>query len=133
MIALEDLEVYRIAESLSDRVWDVTLKWERFSRETVGKQLVRSTDSIGANLAEGFGRFAYKENLQFCYYARGSFAETRYWLNRARKRNLLSEDQIKELRSLMEPLAPKLNAYINSIKAESARSVRVKIKPASIK
>jgi four helix bundle protein len=115
MDRLEDLEVYRLAEALADYVWDMVMTWDRFAKATIGEQLVDSADSIAANIAEGHGRFHYKENRTFCFYARGSYMETRNWLRRSAKRNLLTPENTTELRSLTGPLGPKLNAYIRSI------------------
>ena len=47
----ENLRVYNLAEEIADQVWEVVLRWDHFAKDTVGKQLVRSADSIGANLA----------------------------------------------------------------------------------
>ena len=52
----EKLHVYRLAEALADGIWAVVLGWNYFARDTVGKQMVRAADSIGANIAEGTGR-----------------------------------------------------------------------------
>ena len=119
---LEDLEVYQLSEQLADLVWDVCIAWEQFAKDTVGKQLVRAADSVGANIAEGYGRFSFKENIHFCHYARGSLMETRHWLRRAKKRKLLSAEQEVELRKSLQPLGPKLNAYIRSIKMELSKN-----------
>jgi len=112
---LEDLEVYQLAEQLSDYVWSVVVAWDWFAKRTVGVQLVEAVDSVPANIAEGYGRFHYKENRRFCYYARGSYQETRNWLRRATNRRLLKPEEIQRLRTLVDPLGPKLNAYISSI------------------
>ena len=58
----EELDVYRLSEDLADRVWDLVIPWDIFAKDTVGKQVVRSADSIGANIAEGCGRGTYKDN-----------------------------------------------------------------------
>lgn len=121
-VKLEDLEVYTLAETLSDEIWNIVTKWEWFERDTVGKQLVRSVDSITANISEGYGRYFYKENIQFCYYARGSLIETKNWLRRAVKRGLLSEEQFALLLDRIENIGKKLNAYINSIRKQSYQS-----------
>ena len=113
--SFEDLDVYRLAEDLGDRVWDIVTNWPDFPRNSLGYQLVKSADSIGANIADGFGRFHFAENRQFARISRGSLYETRHWLRRAYKRNLLNEEEVKELRQLLDELAPRLNAYIRSI------------------
>ena len=60
--AFENLRIYRLSEDLADSIWDVVLGWDRFARDTVGKQIVRAADSVGANIAEGTGRGAYQDN-----------------------------------------------------------------------
>jgi four helix bundle protein len=121
-IPLEELEIYRIAERIADSIWEDCSGWGVFERETVGKQLVRSADSIGANIAEGYGRYSFRENVQCCYNARGSYMETQHWVRRARKRKLLNAGQNSNLDEMIHVLGPKLNAYINSIKAELRKS-----------
>ncbi len=56
-LKLNDIEAYRIAFKLSKQVWDIILKRDYFAKDTVGKQFVKSVDSISANIAEGFGRY----------------------------------------------------------------------------
>jgi len=58
----QDLEVYRLSEELADEVWKMVQNWDSFAQYTIGKQIVRSVDSIGANLAEGVGRGSYQDN-----------------------------------------------------------------------
>ena len=62
---LEKLEVYNLAESFSDEIWNIVVQWKIFLRDTIGKQIVRSADSISSNIAEGYGRYYYKESKQF--------------------------------------------------------------------
>ena len=45
----ENLRVYNLSEEIADLIWDIVLKWDRFARDTIGKQLVNASDSIGAN------------------------------------------------------------------------------------
>jgi len=52
----EKLEVYKLSERLADEIWVAVISWDRFARDTVGKQVVRAADSIGANFAAGAGR-----------------------------------------------------------------------------
>ncbi len=81
--SFEKLRVYELAELLADEIWRIVRKWDTFARDTVGKQIVRSADSIGANIAEGTGRGTYQDNRRFVRTARGSLYETRHWLRRA--------------------------------------------------
>jgi four helix bundle protein len=54
---LEELRVYQLSMNIAEEIWDITNNWDYFTKDTIGKQLVRSADSIAANLSEGFGRF----------------------------------------------------------------------------
>ena len=112
---LEDLEVYQLAESFGDEVWFVVHEWEYFAKDTLGKQLVRSADSISANIAEGYGRYHYKENKNFCYFSRGSIIETKGWLKKSKNRRLLKEEQFDLLYEKLQTIHIKLNAYIKFI------------------
>lgn len=113
--AFETLEVYQLSERLADEVWRIVRGWDSFARRTVGAQIVRSADSVGANLAEGSGRGTPADHRRFVRIARGSLYETKHWLRRAHRRDLLSDAQTDTLRPLLDELAPRLNASLNSI------------------
>lgn len=109
------MRVYALAERLADAIWTVTVSWESLPRDTVGKQIVRSVDSIGANIAEGTGRGSFQDNRRFVRVARASLYETRHWLRRAHARGLLTAEQVATLKPLLDALGPMLNAYLKSI------------------
>lgn len=111
----ENLRVYQLSEELADSIWEIAVGWDYFAKDTVGKQIVKSADSIGANIAEGTGRGSFQDNRRFVLIGRGSLNETKHWLRRAFKRNLLTEEQIEKLKPIINELSPKLNAYLNSI------------------
>ena len=111
----ENLQVYQLAEKLADEIWHIVGGWNQFTKDTVGKQIVRSADSIAANIAEGEGRYNYNDKKRFVKIARGSLYETINWLRRAYKRNLLTDKQINMLKENIDKLSPKLNAYLKSI------------------
>ena len=68
MLRIEDLEVYKLSLDLSDKIWNLVTKWAYLKKDipiNIGsKHLIRSIDSVAANLSEGYGRFFYKENKQ---------------------------------------------------------------------
>lgn len=112
---LEELQVYQLSMEVGEKIWRIVKDWDYFTKDTLGKQLVKSADSIAANISEGFGRFFYKENKQFGYYARGSLFETTTWITKARNRNLISEEDFQLLRKSLTNIGVKLNNYLKSI------------------
>ena len=111
---LDDFKIYKQAMVISDEVWTLVAKWSWFEKDTMGKQLVRSVDSIAANLSEGLGRYHFKETKMFSYYSRGSLFETRTWLSKAYSRNMITEEQFQKISSDLDHLGRMLNAYINA-------------------
>jgi len=123
MIKLIDLEVYKTALEIGDRVWDIADKWDYFNKDTLGKQFVRAADSIALNIAEGYGRFFYKENKNFNYYSRGSAFECTSCLRKALKRKLISEEDNISLRLLFERYLKLMNGYIKSIGTDNSNEL----------
>ena len=119
---LEDLEIYRLAMKLGEKIWQVVDKWDYFQKDTIGKQWVKAADSVAANISEGFGRYFYKETRQFAYYSRGSLYETRTWLVKSHARKLLSDEAFHELNHDIDVLGVKLNNYISSLNKLSKKS-----------
>ena len=113
--AFENLRVYRLAEKLAQGCWKLVRTWRTFDRETLGRQLVRAADSIGANIAEGFGRGNGPDHKRFIRIARGSICEVKHWLRLAYGRNLLRDEDVGALKPLIDELAPSLNAYLKAI------------------
>ena len=50
---LKKLEVYQLSEIFSDTIWDIVRRWDNFYKDTIGKQIARSADTVSANIAEG--------------------------------------------------------------------------------
>ena len=114
-LRLEELEVYKVAMEIGDLVWEIVDKWDYFQKKTLGAQFVNAADSIAFNISEGYGRFHYKENKNFCYYSRGSAKETLTAINKAKKRNLVSESEFVLLNEKLERYFRLMHGYINSI------------------
>jgi len=115
MESFQQLRVYQLAEKISKEIWFIVKKWDDFAKDTMSKQIVRSADSVGANIAEVPGRYSYQYNQRFVKMARGSLNETRHWLRLDGARNLLTPEQSDRLHPLLNELSPKLKAYLNSL------------------
>ena len=122
MKEVHELDVYRLAEELSDLIWHAFDKWPVKVKNTMGYQIIRSSDSIAANLAEGYGRYSPAERKRFYLYSRGSFEETMARLRKAIRRSVISSKKdIVKYKGLVDELGPKLNAFINKTKDSSTR------------
>lgn len=112
---LEDLEVYKVAMEVGEIVWSIVNKWDYFAKKTLGCQFVEAADSIAFNISEGYGRFHYKENKNFCYYSRGSAKETLTATTKAKARNLISEEEFALLSQKLDSYFRLMYGYIVSI------------------
>lgn len=104
-----------IGDRFSKQVWEEVIQWNKFDKDTLGKQLVRAADSISANLSEAYGRYTFPDRKRFSYYARGSLCETINWINKAIERNLISGERGAALLAELTNISFKLNYYIRSL------------------
>jgi four helix bundle protein len=81
-------------------------------------QIRRSSKSVGANIAEGYGRFYYMDNVRFCYNARGSLDETVNHLRASLDLVYCSAELYQNLRSQTDEVRRMLNGYIEWLKAQ---------------
>jgi four helix bundle protein len=115
-IKLNELEVYQLARELSTLAWTIyeRLTWQ--DKKTMGDQFISSIDSIGANIAESYGRFHYLDRIRFLYNSRGSMLEAiNHWAELLLERGKATPDELAEIKSKSEVLSLKLNNYISSL------------------
>ena len=99
-----ELEVYRRACALADDLYEASSGWPKFQIWSLGIQLVRAADSVGANIAEATGRWHTPDRRRFLYIARGSLAETEHWILCAERRGLLREGWSDRISDVRRPL-----------------------------
>lgn len=129
---IKSLDAYTESLVFSTLIWQICAEWDYFARKTLGVQLVRAADSVSANIAEDYRRFQYKENLKFCYYARGSFEEVKDWIRKAEIRNLIPEEHKNQIDHFANKSLPKLNSYINYIKKQiNKKDIQQETSPAA--
>jgi four helix bundle protein len=95
-----DLVAYRLAVEVADFAHSAAARWNSFERWTLGVQLVRAADSVGANMAEAMGRWHAPDRRRLLFIARGSLYETEHWMLRAEARGLLrpgTNDRLDEV------------------------------------
>jgi four helix bundle protein len=121
----ETLKIYSRSMEVADRVWTIVESWPYFAKNTIGSQFIRSVDSIASNIAEGHGRFSFKDTRLYCFYSRGSIAESKVWLRKAYKRKLISETDFVYLEQELCELHKMINGYIANLnkKIKSANAL----------
>ena len=112
---LDDFKVYNLVMDFAENIWSVVARWNNFQKDTIGKQLVRSADSIAVNRSEGLGRYHFKDSKNFGYYSRGSLFESKTWLNKSYNRGLIDRPLFEKLNQEIERMGKRINGYINSI------------------
>jgi four helix bundle protein len=122
---IEELDCFRMYEGVSDWVWEQVEKWKPRHQDTIGKQLVRAADSVGANLVEGDARYSHPESIHFFRIARGSARETRLWIRRAGKRSLVDKGAADQQIEILGQATKLLNLLIGyRLGKVSAKTVR---------
>ena len=94
---LKKLKVYQISRELSKNVWNVYKELGKEYRFLIGQQFLSAVDSIGANIAEGFGRYHYLDSVRFYYNARGSLWESKHWAELLMERELISNGKCSNI------------------------------------
>jgi len=116
---LEDLVVYKLAIEISKLTWEIYNDLPKEHRYTQGSQFLEAADSIGANIAEGYGRYHYRDSLKFYYNSRRSLSEAKHWITLFDQRGLSTKDKILKIKNIIEIEQLKLNNFINSIKSRA--------------
>ncbi|MDK2977886.1 MAG: hypothetical protein PWP52_600 [Bacteroidales bacterium] len=128
-IEAKDLKVYQLARQLSKIAWNIyeSLSWQ--DKKIMGDQFIESTDSVGANIIEGYGRYHYLDKIRFYYIARASLNESAiHWLELLLDRNKINHEQYKEMIDVAKDLQVKLNNFIGSTFNQYKKSKNNEIK-----
>jgi four helix bundle protein len=119
--SFEDLEVYKLARKFSDKVNQLIKKLPNIEEFNLKNQMRRAKLSVTNNIAEGFGRYHYQENIQFCRQSRGSICELIDDFNECYANGYIDQNETDQLKSEAYHLIKVLNGYIASIKRLKAR------------
>jgi four helix bundle protein len=111
----DELEVYQLSMGLACWIYELTAKLPESERYNLVSQLRRAATSVSANIAEGFGRYHYKENMQYCRMARGSLSETKSHMMLCVRLKFIEQSAYNEFITKYRNLSVKLNNYIKAI------------------
>ncbi|MCO4291746.1 four helix bundle protein [Solitalea sp. MAHUQ-68] len=116
MTSFEDLEAWKFAREFRKEISELTKLFPSEEKYRLTDQILRSSRSISNNIAEGFGRFHFQENIQFCRQARGSLTETNDHLYIAFDEKYISKEQLDLLLEKSTVCLKVLNGYIAYLK-----------------
>jgi len=122
LYSFEDLEVYKLARELSNKVSQLIKKLPKEEEYNLKGQMRRAKLSMTNNIAEGFGRFHFQENIQFCRESRGSICELIDDFNECRDNGYIDQTYRDELKNEAYQLIKVLNGYISSIKRQKSKN-----------
>ena len=112
-INLEKLHLYQLCREFSRKAWAIYEKMDWQNKKIIGDQFIKATDSVGANIAEGYGRFHYQDRIRFYYIARGSLIESKYWMGLLKERNVITEADHSSSLQFYSNIIKCLNGFIN--------------------
>lgn len=112
----EDLEIWQLANSLSNEIYDVIKSTDLDTDYTLKNQIDRSAMSISDNIAEGFEREGNKEFIHFLSIAKGSCGETRSQLYKVSYRKYIDDKKFEELKSKTKLISKKISTFMKYLK-----------------
>jgi len=123
MNTFEELKCYKLARQLRKEISVFCITLPREEEYRLKDQIIRSSRSVTANIAEGYGRHHHQENIQFCRMARGSLTETLEHLLVALDEGHLEDSVYCSIRELLEDAWKVLNGYIAYLKRCASEGV----------
>lgn len=113
-----DLRIWKESIKLCSEVYKLTASFPSSEKYGILSQLQRASASVGANIAEGFGRYYFKDKVRFFYNARGSLYETQNFLLLCVELNYLEKIEVDYFITQYNLLSKSIHAFINSIQKE---------------
>lgn len=120
--SFEDLKVWKVARKLQKKVAELVKMFPKYEQYRLVDQMIRSSRSVARNIAEGYGRYQYQENIQFCRQSRGSLCELLNDIITAYDEEYINVDKLKELREDVDNCHRLLNGYISYLKKAKSNS-----------
>lgn len=126
MQTFEELDCWKKIAALRSKLSLLVKSFPSEEKFRLVDQIVRASRSATANIAEGYGRFHYQENIQFCRQSRGSLYEIIDHLIVCRDEKFISDEQLKTLKNEIQNCLAVLNGYINYLSKAKAQSKELK-------
>jgi four helix bundle protein len=120
----EDLDVWKVCRDLRIQAGAIARTFPKEEQYRLRDQLVRASRSVTANLAEGYGRFHYAENIQFARQARGSLYEIIDHLTVAQEEKLISDENFSSMRESVLRAISVVNGFIRYLSKARTSSIK---------
>lgn len=114
-----ELEVWKKARQLKLDLKQIVKDFPAEEKYRLSDQLTRASRGVGACIAEGHGRFTYKDQVHFCIIARGSLSEILHHLADAFDEKIISKQKLEELNIQVNEVEKLLNGYINWLRKQN--------------
>jgi four helix bundle protein len=121
-LSFTELEVWKKARLLKNEIWILANTLPAEEKFRLRDQIIRCSRSVTANLAEGHGRFTFKDQIHFCIQARGSLSETYNHLIDALDCHYINQQQVDTYKIIIDETARLLNGYINFLRKSIANA-----------
>ena len=108
-LELHNLNAHKLSCEYARKSWIIYEKLNWQLKKIIGDQMIRSVDSVRANIAESYGRYHYLDKNKFYYFVRGSLLESKHWIDRLYERKIIIQKEYLELIEVYRNLKPCLN------------------------
>jgi four helix bundle protein len=114
------IEAWQLADDLAVAVYEATKAFPKEEVYGITSQIRRAVTSVAANIVEGASRESAKDYAHFLQIARGSLAETQYFLHLARRLAYLDQELAAELEQAARRVFGCLHGLIQAVRGASA-------------
>lgn len=121
IISFEDLECWKLGRDIRRAISNLTKKFPKEEQYGLTQHLKKTARSITNNIAEGYGRFHFQENIQFCRISRGSAYEAVDQLFEAYDEKYINKTELRQTRKIIDSFLRVLNGYINYLKRANSK------------
>lgn len=117
---LDQLKIYQVAREIGTLIYEIYPTLPRYVQFSHGDQAIRAAGSIGANIAEGYGRFTHKDRIRFLRISRASAYELKHWVSVIHELRLIDSKKYNKLIRLITREIYLINRYIAYLKKTSS-------------
>lgn len=121
--SFEQLECWKVCTEVRRFITELVKKYPREEKFALADDMKRAARSTTHNIAEGFGRFHFQENIQFCRQSRGSLYELIDQLITSKDDRYITDEQYEKARSLISKALAILNGYINYLSRQKKKPI----------